>query len=356
MEQEVKKLVEISKFAGERFDLVQAGGGNTSVKLGSGEMLVKASGFILSDVGVDRGFAKVRTSQVADILENNMVLECADKRKKEAVSKKLVEKATISRANRPSIETLLHSILGKYVLHTHPLTINMVVIRPDWKKILSQLFGKEIALVGYKTPGVELAIQLKVVLDAFTVPPKIIFLQNHGLLISSDNTNEIKDLTDYVCDKIAAFLGLDMSRYKYSNLISHLINKTNDDMLTAYLSEDEYINRFVMQDRSIFFASPFCPDKVVYCGISSAELYDLDDDAPIKTYLKNYRELPKVVLYEDNVYLIAKNVRKAKEVEELLKFHVLALHNQTSEYNLLETEELSYLSNWESEKYRRDLS
>ena len=40
---ELKNFVEISKYAGERFDLVQAAGGNTSVKLKNSEMLIKAS-------------------------------------------------------------------------------------------------------------------------------------------------------------------------------------------------------------------------------------------------------------------------------------------------------------------------
>lgn len=36
-------LVKMSKYAGQRFDLVQAGGGNTSVKFGN-KMYIKASG------------------------------------------------------------------------------------------------------------------------------------------------------------------------------------------------------------------------------------------------------------------------------------------------------------------------
>ena len=38
---EIKNFVEISKYAGERLDLVQAAGGNSSVKLNNGEMFNK---------------------------------------------------------------------------------------------------------------------------------------------------------------------------------------------------------------------------------------------------------------------------------------------------------------------------
>ena len=48
---EIKKFIDISKYAGERFDLIQAGGGNSSIKLDNGQMIIKASGYLLSDIG-----------------------------------------------------------------------------------------------------------------------------------------------------------------------------------------------------------------------------------------------------------------------------------------------------------------
>ena len=43
---EIQNFINISKYAGERFDLIQAGGGNSSVKLDNGQMLIKASGYL----------------------------------------------------------------------------------------------------------------------------------------------------------------------------------------------------------------------------------------------------------------------------------------------------------------------
>ena len=67
---EIKELVEISKYAGERLDLVQAGGGNSSVKLDNGQMLIKASGYSLSEVVEGYGYSKVLTTEVSEIVEN----------------------------------------------------------------------------------------------------------------------------------------------------------------------------------------------------------------------------------------------------------------------------------------------
>ena len=47
----------VSKTVGARADYVQGGGGNTSVKLDGGLMAIKASGFCLKDIEVDKAYA-----------------------------------------------------------------------------------------------------------------------------------------------------------------------------------------------------------------------------------------------------------------------------------------------------------
>ena len=69
---EIKDLVDISKYAGERFDLIQAGGGNSSVKLENGEMLIKASGFILSDMDENNGYSRVDIKKTVSDLKSQL--------------------------------------------------------------------------------------------------------------------------------------------------------------------------------------------------------------------------------------------------------------------------------------------
>ena len=208
---ELKNFVEISKYAGERFDLVQAAGGNTSVKIKNSEMLIKASGFLLSDVAENNGYSKVDTKKIANILKNKTIKNEADKRKREFLAKELIEEATLDKNNRPSIETLLHSTLYKYTLHTHPVAVNMIVIQKEWKEILASIFKNEnIAFVSYKTPGIDLALELDKVISTFATVPKILFLQNHGLIVTSDNVDDIERLTESVLSKIEDYLKIDM--------------------------------------------------------------------------------------------------------------------------------------------------
>ncbi|MCT7606976.1 class II aldolase/adducin family protein [Aliarcobacter cryaerophilus] len=354
---EIKDLVEISKYAGERFDLVQAGGGNSSVKFDNDEMIIKASGFLLSDVNENSGYSKVKTSQISNIVKNSEILNCKDKRERESITSNLVKIATIDKQNRPSIETLLHSFLYKYTLHTHPIVVNMIVIQKNWKEILKVIFKeKSIAFVDYKTPGIELALELDKTLEDFKKIPNIIFLQNHGLIITSKNKDEIKILKEEVLSKIENYLKLDMSKYKLSNDISNLFRNIEENENITYLSEDIYINKQLVENQELFFLTPFCPDSLVYCGISCAKIENLSDKNILINYKNKYFELPKVIFYKNNIFFRASNIKKAKEMEEVFKFHIMVLEqNIRNKKNFLELDELAYLSNWEAEKYRQKL-
>ena len=353
---EVNTLVKMSKYAGERFDLVQAGGGNSSVKYDNGEMIIKASGFLLSDVTENSGYSKVYTKQIANIVKNSNVINEKDKRIRESITSKLVKNATIDKINRPSIETLLHSFLYKYTLHTHPVVVNILVIRKDWKNILKSIFmGENIAFVDYKTPGIELALELDSELSNFDSIPSIIFLQNHGLIITSQDKKDIELKTEYVIEKIEKYLKIDMDRYKTTNKITYLLNSIQKHNNISYLSEDIYLNKQIENNNKLFTLTPFCPDSLVYCGISCVIIDDILELETIKKYTNKYFELPKVIIFKNKLYFIASNVKKAKEMEEVFKFHIMVLVQSNKNINYLELDELAYLSNWEAEQFRRKI-
>lgn len=354
---ELAEFIEISKYAGERFDLIQAGGGNSSVKLEKGEMIIKASGYLLSDMEENRGYSRVVTEKISNIVQNKAVTDETDKRKRESISASLIQEATLEKSDRPSIETLLHSFLFKYTLHTHPIVANMILMRKDWEHTLLSIFGNDkIALVPYATPGIELALKLYEVLQSFDEIPKIIFLQNHGLIITSMNKNELMTLNEMVIEKMETFLEVDFSRYKLSNQISKLLNSVKNGFSIAYLSEDIHLNDYLINNRELFRQTPFCPDGFVFCGFKALEIIDITDDKPLKNHLSEYFALPKIVLFENRIFIIAANVKKAREIEDVLKFQIMVLEkNINNDINLLEPEELAYLGNWEAEKYRQEL-
>ena len=121
------------------------------------------------------------------------VLNEKDRRTADKLAANYMNEANITPQFRPSIETLLHSILNKYTLHTHPIVVNAITNRENWKEILLELFGDKIILAEYKTPGLSLAIELKNKVK--NKMPEIIFLQNHGLIITTDCKSKVIELT-----------------------------------------------------------------------------------------------------------------------------------------------------------------
>lgn len=355
---EVKELVAISKYAGERFDLVQAAGGNSSVKLDSGEMLIKASGYTLSDVTFDSGYSTVLTNDVANVLKNKELLSSNNKRERENITSALVKKATLDKNNRPSIETLLHSVLLKYTLHTHPIAVNVITALNDYKQELKSIFKDvDVAYVDYETPGIELAIKLDNEIKKFKNTPQIIFLQNHGLIVTSNKIEDIEALTESVLDKIINHFELKgLLKYGTTNKISKLLNSVEKNKNISYLCQDSFLNDLLLNKKELFLKPPFCPDTLVYCGVKAVEIDSYEDKNTIINYNNNYYELPKVIICDKEIFFIAPTLKKAREIEEVFKIHIMILNfNYNRDVVYLENDELAYLSNWEAEKYRQNL-
>ena len=351
MNNELKDLIKISKYSGERFDLIQAGGGNSSVKLPDGTMYIKASGFYLSEIEENYAYTIVKNNELLKIFDDKTIIQETDKRKKDMLCSNYVSKFNMNDKFRPSIETLLHSLLKKYTLHTHPIVVNAILCRNNWKSIIRKLFiNDNIILIDYKTPGFELALELKSKLK--NKKPDIIFLQNHGLIVTSDDKSEIIHLTEYVLSVIEKYLSADMEKYKYTNKISELINKNTCSNYIAYLSQDEYLTSNI--NNKYMDSLPFCPDKMVYCGVKCLICSD-NIESEIKKYIKQFHDIPKAIIFKNNLFFIAKNTKKAKETEEVFKFHIMVLNMCPDKINYLDDLEIQYIGNWEAEKYRRNL-
>ena len=364
MQNYIKNLVTISKFAGERFDLVQAGGGNSSVKLPNGTMLIKASGVSLSELENNKGYTIIDNIKLTQIFQNNAINNAKTKVEKEFLAKQYVQQATITSDIKPSIETTLHTLLGTYVLHTHPIIVNAVTCRTDWKTILVKLFSHLNPLfINYKTPGIELAYEIYKILNECSKnqqQPFIFFLQNHGLIISSDSSEEIISLTNMITKTLEEYLLTDFHFFRFTNQLSTLINSLGNTTYIAYASTDSIISSFTTSYKKVLFAKPFCPDTLVYCGYKAVEITNDNKETVIQDYLTMHKEHPKVIVYNNTIYFIAPNIRKAKEIEDVFKFHLLSLQAVRSTItaatiNFLPEEEQDYLAHWDAEQYRQVL-
>lgn len=344
----MKGFVKISKYAGMREDLVQAGGGNSSYKMSVGRMVIKASGYQLAEVTEEEGYSIVDP----DVIRQSF-LEWHDLRTMtEEEGKKILQKSYIE-GKRPSIETFLHAISGKYTLHTHPTVVNALACRKNGMNELSDLFP-EALLVPYATPGVKLAkeyfISYKKAKRDGSVHGDIVFLQNHGLLVSADTPEEIVDMTENVVKTIEAYLSCDNSDYHNSTEIwKHFPNKiiwmvTDIHILGAYEIIGEAWNH------------TFCPDSIVFLG---KRILDLTDEQSMEKAIDIFiseHGIPVIIRYKGQLYIVADSVKKAMETQSVMSFSAQVMFlNKEANCNYLSDQEQNFLLDWDAEKYRKNM-
>ena len=131
------------------------------------------------------------------------------KREAEIKADLLASRVDPEKGGRPSVETSLHEMIDwRFVVHTHPYSVNALTCAKNGEAVARELFGKEALWVPYTDPGYRLAKLMQELLDGYRSEhqgdPRIVLMQNHGLLVAADTTAEIKALTDEVVKKITS--------------------------------------------------------------------------------------------------------------------------------------------------------
>lgn len=343
---ELQNLIKMSKYAGGRVDLTQASGGNSSVKTGE-IMLIKSSGCLLGDLDVTVGYAKVNLKKLLQILADNEIINTKDPSTLSQVVSPKIMSAVIAGA-KPSIEVLMHGQLGKYVLHTHPITINALTCQKNWQQQLQKLFPQAL-LIEYINPGIALDIRLYHELRDKNVDINeqvIIFLQNHGLVVSSNSMEEVIATTEAIVKKAEDYLRYTHEEYIVSTKIDDYLATKDEDNQICYLCQDQEINKILQSNKELFFTPIFAPVMYLYNGMSAFEIKELHDKKPLQNYRDKFNENPRIILYKNKVYLHAQNLGKAHEMEDVLKANLFILIKAKDNIRYLtekELEELSYL-------------
>ena len=212
------KLLSLSHALGDTaHDWAILGEGNASAAQSGEAFLVKASGSHLGTLRADQ-LTTVRYAPLLAALESGQVLSDGD-------TKALLLSACAGDKSRmPSVETLLHAYLLtlegiRFVGHTHVTSINGIACSAAGWAVLQEgrrLFPDEIVVCGvapccvpYVDPGLPLARVLRgevlAYLKTHGVPPKTIYLQNHGFIALGGTASEVIQIT-LMADKAARIL------------------------------------------------------------------------------------------------------------------------------------------------------
>ncbi len=350
-----RTLTEVSKFAGMREDLVQAGGGNSSVKADEGRMLIKASGIQMADVTEASGYSVADYRLIGRYMDE-MLTEPGRYTADEILKKTLLE------GKRPSIETFLHAITARVTLHTHPVAVNVLTARAGGMDALQKLFP-EALMVDYATPGLDLAqmyyetyLREKSVRGVHTAFP-VIFLKNHGLVVSGDTAEQVIRETERVCMTVEQYIGMDNGCYRKAYEIYTAMRACGlDDGKIVVKAENKVVLNTYERLGQAMWDHQVCPDCVVFCGRKAFRYEGLDGlEKRLGSFLHTYGE-PVIIQSGDDLFIRADSVKKAREIESVLMFSArIASCNDRYAMDTLTEEEQGFLLNWDAEKYRRNI-
>ena len=342
----------LSRTAGARNDYVQGGGGNTSVKLDETLMAIKASGYCLADIKPDSAYAVLDYSLLRNFYYSSEPSSFEDVEKSGSEkTKEAVRKIEGVEPLRPSVEAGFHSILDRYVLHTHSVYANLAACSKECTQIVKEALEETDytwGYVGYTDPGARLTFSIKdeierVKANTNTAPP-ILFMGNHGLIVHHQDHGECLRIHDDVNARTAKMFGMTGHDFPGVNV--------REDTDGTWVSEAPYLEEHLRSGRygiAELVEDALYPDQIVFlkgtffigAGAKRPEADTCQCDIHTGKIVFNMRR------------------EKAQTIAETLTAVIFIRENISKRgYTLMTMGDSAkaFIASWESEKYRKSLA
>jgi NAD(P)-dependent dehydrogenase (short-subunit alcohol dehydrogenase family)/rhamnose utilization protein RhaD (predicted bifunctional aldolase and dehydrogenase) len=371
------QLIEISRAVGTRTDYVQVGGGNTSVKSPDGRtMAIKASGTALTAMNESAGWVEVDIAAVLSIFDRTE-LAALESDAREARVLQHFSSAVVGGTGRPSVETALHAMLGRFVIHTHPVAANAVNCGPGLKALEEITAAGELPplWVPYTDPGWRLAHFIKSAAEAYQQvhgrPPVVLFMENHGLLVSAQEAEACVALhAEWVgrCERYFNAAAsppptpppLDSVTLRKAMVsLRQGWREVRGTAPFARLTDNAELASVACDGRTDLLASgSLSPDHIVYTG-ARAILAESLEELPTKLKVALVEKAPPRVAVVRNVgtFVLADDAKKLEAAESLAVAAAGITHlasGRGGAHNLSPAS-ADFIINWEAEHYRSAL-
>ena len=270
---EINRFIDISNEIGSDVAFVQAGGGNTSVKLSTKEMLIKSSGIYLKDMTPNSGFCNVNFPEIKEYHYNLIDDE-------EKYSQKLNE-SVIKGVGRPSMETGFHALIPhKYVIHSHPVYLNVLLCSNKGEDMTSSIFNY-FNWVSTTAPGKYLSLEILRILDQKKQlkDVEIFFLENHGLIISSNDPGLC--LRQHQSISREVFKSLNLEKFNFTQFCN-----MEDEFDGMALFPDQAVFSSLESSNSIAFRENFAAANYILDQIKKLNLKPKFLDKDLINYLQ----------------------------------------------------------------------
>ncbi len=377
MNQEIKELIEISKFYGVNKDYVIAGGGNTSFK-NEHTIWIKASGQPLAELS-EEGLVSLSREKLQ--LISSAVYSDDSSEREEQVKRDMYNSILEPGTNkRPSVETSLHELIRhKYVVHLHPTLVNGLLCSRNARNLTNQLFGDIVLFVPYIDPGYTLFKMLENDINIYRQKaghdPQIIFLENHGSFVSADTTDEIKRIYEEIMMKISTLIPpvTETTTLPYNPLLNKVLPVLRTSLQADHPGVVRFRNNSIIakfyhsQQEFHKISLPLTPDIIVYCKTrylyieqsSTAEKILDSFNFQLPHFKAEYGYLPRIVVIKDmGIFAVAESYSSAEAALDVYEDLVRISHyaSYCGGIKFLSPEQVSFIDQWEVENYRRKVS
>jgi rhamnose utilization protein RhaD (predicted bifunctional aldolase and dehydrogenase) len=322
---ELVRLRALSARVGADPLLVQAAGGNTSLK-DLGVMWIKASGTWLKDAAEKDIFVPLDHAAIMAALAKN------DPACESCVA--FLRTDLNGTGLRPSIETTVHALMPqRVVVHVHCVNTIAWAIRADAEaRLAERLSGFNWAFIPYARPGLPLAGAISAKLKPGV---DVLVLGNHGLVVAADSVEAAEALLDKavaaVTRPIRAAAAPDRAVLERDCAGTHYTPAAMDE--THALATDPLA--LARGGKAVFY-----PDHVVFLGVGVATSFDGDP--------------PLVAIPGEGVY-IRDDAKPAIEPMGRCLADVMRRVEETDPLVALTENDIDRLVNWDAEKYRQTL-
>jgi len=314
--------------------LVQAGGGNTSLKTESG-LWIKASGTRLSDAESGDIFLLLPWDQL--------------NRWSAGVDEVLMGLSPGGKNVRASVETAMHLALPhRFVAHTHSVRGIRWLVCPDRTAELEQrLTGLRWARLPYVHPGRHLADAIRDAIDARDID--LLLLENHGLVFGADDSVELMKLISEVESRLDVAV----------RSIRRASSAPKESAPPGWVPQSDDVGLLAFDGDALRVASggTLYPDHCVYLGPSVAVAQDL---GAVPLALVRYRECHSVDAKALFVHGCGAFLRESSsdEARAMLRCLVNVVNGiePGTRIQYLPDSQVRSLMVWDAEEYRRKVA
>lgn len=320
--------------------LVQAAGGNTSVKDGAC-MWIKASGTQLAEAAAREIFVPVDVDAMRAALARD--LDAADRTQDFCMA---------PGGLRPSIETSLHAALPqRVVLHVHCVNTIALAIREDARDALAAKLGDfDWALVPYVKPGARLARE---VMAARGPATDVVVLGNHGLLAAGETVEAAEEKLRAV----SAALAPDQRETPGLPEMGALAALAGEGFAPAPAGDPLHGLALSRRLLAAATAGSLYPDHVIFCGIGASETLMGETVAGALARLDGAQmPRPPFLLVPGAGALVAEDASDSAHALMRCLWDVLSRLEPEAAIRVLTPAQNAELIDWDAEKYRKALN